>query len=525
MRSFFLILLLYPSEIFCQNQSHTGSGDNVITKIVNNNSYYSLSKEANEYFKTKKKTDALELNYALTSIFYWIANMNDFPMDSLLKENLDLSDTSMVEKLDDYGKKIQREMEKINLNPIITNSNKNRKIWDHYRTVLSSYNQNYFKLSRGHEIYPFLEKKLDQRIKFFNRYNVENLKFFDQFKIHATEFPLKSYLHDKLKKPFDNTIRIDTATECRIAAFVASPASVNLGDSTTLNWSTSGCKSLSITGGRISGNYPKNGSVQINSIYSQTTFVITASNGKEFPSSTVRVRLNSCEIEEFRGIKTTILYGETTKLYYSTRNCKSATLTYENHSIDVKPVDTFVTPPLYKTSTFVIGISSNGVNYSASAIVNVRKPKYGYLTPEQATRLLEFELNETEPNDDSISRYVLAGADVNTTSSSKKFITALHVAAKKNNIYLANLLIHEGADINLRDAYEPTPLWNAVLNSSFEVIKILVDQKSIDINAVVSYTDSTNSKRQKRYTVLDLAKSREIKHFLILNGAKKNNEL
>jgi ankyrin repeat protein len=49
-----------------------------------------------------------------------------------------------------------------------------------------------------------------------------------------------------------------------------------------------------------------------------------------------------------------------------------------------------------------------------------------------------------------------------TGAASSKFETPLHIAARKNNTDVMEVLVHHGADVNARNCFGDTPLHTAV---------------------------------------------------------------
>ena len=73
------------------------------------------------------------------------------------------------------------------------------------------------------------------------------------------------------------------------------------------------------------------------------------------------------------------------------------------------------------------------------------------------------------------------GADVNTLRPYDAH-TPLMIAANRNYVSIAKLLIQSKADLNLTTLFNRTALQIAALNNSFEVAKLLSQQKNMDVN-------------------------------------------
>jgi ankyrin repeat protein len=95
----------------------------------------------------------------------------------------------------------------------------------------------------------------------------------------------------------------------------------------------------------------------------------------------------------------------------------------------------------------------------------------------------------------------------------------LHYAAEQNIITAAELLIANGADLNLKNSDGETPLHFAAQHDNFDMVKLLVEKGS-----------QINAKENHGYTVLDIAemfvrsRRKEFLDFLLQNGAQHGAE-
>ncbi len=81
----------------------------------------------------------------------------------------------------------------------------------------------------------------------------------------------------------------DPYANCSVTYFTASPATIASGQSATLSWNTSGCTSVTISGGSLYNQpQPTSGSVSTGQVYGTTTYTIRA-NGGTSTSSTATV--------------------------------------------------------------------------------------------------------------------------------------------------------------------------------------------------------------------------------------------
>ena len=101
---------------------------------------------------------------------------------------------------------------------------------------------------------------------------------------------------------------------------------------------------------------------------------------------------------------------------------------------------------------------------------------------------------------------LLNGADAN--SKIPNGWSALMIAIRTGNYDTCRLLIDKGADINEKSPEGMSPLTLAAFCDNFEIVKLLV-QKGADVNSAT----------EDGKTPLNQAKSKEIKDFLIENGA------
>jgi ankyrin repeat protein len=60
-----------------------------------------------------------------------------------------------------------------------------------------------------------------------------------------------------------------------------------------------------------------------------------------------------------------------------------------------------------------------------------------------------------------------------------KNMTPLHVASRANHLQVLELLIENGADVNVEDKYEKLPIHYSCEIGSFEITKLLVEYKSL----------------------------------------------
>ncbi|RDW84146.1 uncharacterized protein DSM5745_04472 [Aspergillus mulundensis] len=109
--------------------------------------------------------------------------------------------------------------------------------------------------------------------------------------------------------------------------------------------------------------------------------------------------------------------------------------------------------------------------------------------------------------------------DWGLVSHETKFITPLHLAAKKGHADLAELLISYGADVNAGDSEGLTPLWEAVVRARSATVDVLL-KAGADANAI--FPDGNKGSR----TLLHISAINgvvAIAHLLLSAGARVND--
>ena len=116
---------------------------------------------------------------------------------------------------------------------------------------------------------------------------------------------------------------------CHISDFTANPTSITSGGSSYLNWDTTNCTSVSVSGNNFNSN-TLNGSQPVYPTYT-TVYTLTAygNGGQQTQSVTVYVNNNNnniCSISDFYASDTNIDSGDSTTLYWDTDYCTSANI-------------------------------------------------------------------------------------------------------------------------------------------------------------------------------------------------------
>jgi uncharacterized repeat protein (TIGR01451 family) len=169
-----------------------------------------------------------------------------------------------------------------------------------------------------------------------------------------------------------------TTNNCLINSFNANPSTINSGDTSNLNWVTSGCTSVSISS---LGSVSTTGSQAIYP-YNTTTYTLTAAPGNQTATTTVTVlsgnnnNNNYCSINSFYVDSNSITQGQTTTLHWSTSGTSSVYLTgfgNENSSGSMS-----ISP--YQSTSYTLTLNGNncsgGGSQSQSVYVTVSQQQY-----------------------------------------------------------------------------------------------------------------------------------------------------
>lgn len=82
----------------------------------------------------------------------------------------------------------------------------------------------------------------------------------------------------------------------------------------------------------------------------------------------------------------------------------------------------------------------------------------------------------TDHNIESVKLQLQNGADINQLGRSwYEFGSPLHLAVREGHQDIAELLIKNGAEVDVRDHNDYTPLHNAAWNGNLEMVKLLLD--------------------------------------------------
>ncbi len=161
---------------------------------------------------------------------------------------------------------------------------------------------------------------------------------------------------------------------CIINYFYASPSTVNYGANTTLYYSTSNCNSLSVDNG-VGTVSSGAASANTNTLYNNTNFTLTAygSNGAVQSSAYVTVNSNNgggsnyCTINSFYASPSTVNYGSSTTIYWSTSNCYNV---YISSYGSASTSGSFNTSAIYGSTSYTISASGTYGSPSQTLTIN-----------------------------------------------------------------------------------------------------------------------------------------------------------
>jgi ankyrin repeat protein len=102
------------------------------------------------------------------------------------------------------------------------------------------------------------------------------------------------------------------------------------------------------------------------------------------------------------------------------------------------------------------------------------------------------------------------GADIDQLGPSwYEYGSPLHLAVQANQQDIAQLLIDEGATVDVRDTSDYTPLHNAAWNGNLEMVKLLLDSGAdIDARSYSGDTPLSCAYRKKRTDVIQFIETR-----------------
>ncbi len=188
---------------------------------------------------------------------------------------------------------------------------------------------------------------------------------------------------------------------CQINSFTATQSSVAPGNASVLTWATTGCNSATIS---TIGAVPTNGQQTTGALYTTNTYTLTAYGVNGTPavtqSVTVSVISTACQITSFYATPTSVAYGNTSMLSWSTNGCTSVSISNLG-SLPTSGQQS--TSALYANTSFTLtAYGSNGAPVTQNTVVSVAQQQICNVTsftasPTQITSggSVQFSFNTT----------------------------------------------------------------------------------------------------------------------------------
>jgi ankyrin repeat protein len=154
--------------------------------------------------------------------------------------------------------------------------------------------------------------------------------------------------------------------------------------------------------------------------------------------------------------------------------CRSKFSAEEDHSAPVQPA-----PQDLRARCFVYRAYMNAEDIRQTATTDLTDLISVTVTPDGLSALHVAALYDSA---DAIDALISQGADVNKIDKNSN--TPLHLAVEDNCVKAVSKLLEKGAKLNERDKYGKTPLDLAIDNQNLDIVKLLVAQDNIDINAL-----------------------------------------
>ena len=157
-----------------------------------------------------------------------------------------------------------------------------------------------------------------------------------------------------------------TINTCKITSFYADASSVVYGGSTVIRWTTTGCTNANLN--TLGGSVDLNDSKNVGPLYSNITYVLNASNSNNSDSASLSISVkpnngggsSSCVINNFYADDSSINYGSSTTLRWTTTGCSRASISTIG-SVNVNGYKS--TGSLYSTTTYTLDAWGTGLYY------------------------------------------------------------------------------------------------------------------------------------------------------------------
>lgn len=234
------------------------------------------------------------------------------------------------------------------------------------------------------------------------------------------------------------------ASMCTVNTLTANQTFVSTGTGTTLNWSTSGCATVSITPAQNPDNRPPSGSVPTGPLTATTTFTVvgrdsfgaTSINSKSITitvtgsttgpngPSTPTTPTARCVPTDFVAALAVVQYGEGTTLHWDSENCDSAAIHPAAYPGDRPPYGSIYTGAIYATTQFSLTVYDANDNIGGQRYVTVYVDGIGTGNTD------ECQINDFDADDSSIDEGDSTEIVWNTTDCD--YVTITDISGQQN---------------------------------------------------------------------------------------------
>jgi len=196
----------------------------------------------------------------------------------------------------------------------------------------------------------------------------------------GTTYVFRLVVTDSLGGQAQARVRVTTvaADKPEILFFIANPATIQSGQSSTLSWKVNNAATVNISG---IGNVPAQGTAPVSpTSTTQYTMTATNANGSASATATVTVTGSVTQVTYCYASPANITVGESSTIFFQTTNATSVTI--NNGVGTVGANGSVVVTPTTSTTYTVVANGANGASASCSAAVTV--------TTGQVPRIIRF---------------------------------------------------------------------------------------------------------------------------------------
>nr|MBP7805038.1 hypothetical protein [Candidatus Paceibacterota bacterium] len=191
----------------------------------------------------------------------------------------------------------------------------------------------------------------------------------------STTYTISAYGAGGIPVTQNTIVNVNTAQNCAINYFSASPSTVQSGNSSTISWGTTNCQNVSVSGLGVTSSSPT-GSMPTPALTGNTNYTITATGASGNPlTQTIQVTVQNnaqCMISSFVANPSSVSSGGLSTLSWVTPNCTNTTLSGGSWSNTPIFSNSIGTQPLYQTTTYTLTATGSGAPVSQSVTVNVQ---------------------------------------------------------------------------------------------------------------------------------------------------------